>query len=120
MSQSHRLLSLLALACFAGPASAQIVRQPDGTLYHVYPAGGQRGQSVAVELGALQGLDGATGVVIDGPPGIAVKDFKSVAANKCQATFVIAPDALPGPRLVRVVGGVSGITSCRPFYVGTI
>lgn len=89
-------------------------------LYHAYPAGGQRGQAVPVEFGALQGLDSATGVIIDGPPGITVKDFKGLAVNKAQATLVIAPDAEPGPRLVRVAGGSCGLTGCRPFFVGTL
>jgi hypothetical protein len=115
-----RLLALLALILLPSFARAQLVKQPDGTLYGVYPAGGQRGTTVAVEFAAPMGLDTAKGVVIDGAPGITVKDFKSVAVNKAQATFVIAPDAAPGPRSVRVVGGAAGLTSCRTFFVSTI
>lgn len=120
MNTVLRLLSLVALLLLPAAAHAQIVKQPDGTLHHVYPAGGQRGTSVAVEFAAPQGLDAATGVVIDGPPGITVKDFKAVSAALSRATFVIAADAVPGPRLVRVVGGRCGITSSRLFFVGTI
>ena len=115
-----RVLALSALVLLPAVAHAQLVRQPEGTLHAVYPAGGQRGTSVAVEFNALQGLDGATGVVIDGLPGITVKDFKAPAQYKAQATFVIAPDAAPGPRQVRVVGGSNGLTSCRTFFVGTL
>lgn len=115
-----RLLALVALVLAPSFARAQLVKQPDGTLYGVYPAGGQRGTTVVVEFAAPMGLDTAKGVVIDGAPGIAVKDFKPVAVNKAQATFVIAPDAAPGPRSVRVVGGAAGLTSCRTFFVSTL
>lgn len=116
----HRLFVVAFVLGFAFPANAQIVRHPDPVLYHVYPAGSQRGQTVPVEFGSLQGIDGATGVVIDGAPGITVKDFKAVAANKATATFVIAADAEPGPRMVRVAGGSNGLTSYRLFFVGTM
>src|SRR6266508_6097884 len=105
MNTPRRVLALSPILLLPSLADAQILKPVDGTLHHVYPAGGQRGTSVAVEFAAPQGLDGATGVVIDGPPGITAKDFKAVSGALSRATFVIAPDAVPGPRLVRVVGG---------------
>ena len=112
------LISLVAL--LPAVAHAQIVRHPDGTLNYVFPAGGQRGQAVPVEFGAIDGLDKATGVLVEGPAGVTVKEFKAQGGYKAQATLVIAADAVPGPRLVRVVGGSCGLTSVRPFFVGTI
>src|SRR5437868_12260458 len=114
-----RPLAFALVLALPAVAHAQILKPIDPTLHAVYPAGGQRGTSVAVELLAPQGLDGAKNVVIDGPPGITVKDFKAPGGGKVTATFVIAPDAAPGPRLVRVAGGNCGLTSCRIFYVGT-
>ena len=113
---------MLLFSCAPCPRSRrrELVKQPDGTLLHVYPAGGQRGTAVPVEFASLGGLDGTTGVVIDGPPGVSVKDFQATATNQAKATLVIAADAVPGPRLVRVVGGRCGITSSRLFFVGTI
>lgn len=120
MATICRFLAVALLLLLPSLAHAQILKSIDPTLHAVYPAGGQRGTTVAVEFLAPQGLDGATGVVIDGPPGITVKDFKAAGSGKATAAFVIAPDAAPGPRSVRVVGGTCGITSCRIFFVGTI
>jgi hypothetical protein len=117
---SNFVLIISCFVAFNATAAAQIVRQPDGTLHAVHPSGGQRGTTVAVEFASLQGLDNAKGVLIDGAPGVTVKDFKPTGANKAQATFVIAPDAAPGPRQVRVVGGAHGLTTYRAFYVGTM
>lgn len=111
---------LCALLLLPSLAHAQIVRQPDGALYAVHPSGGQRGTSVQVEFASLEGLNTAKGVVIDGPPGITVKDFKPLQVNKAQATFDIAADAVPGPRQVRIFGGGHGLTTYRTFFVGTM
>src|SRR5262245_2378372 len=86
------------------PVSAQILAHPDASLDYVFPAGGLRGQSVAVELGGLNGLAGANKIVIDGPPGITVRDVKSVGPALAKATLDIAKDAAPGRRWVRVLG----------------
>jgi hypothetical protein len=102
------------------PVTAQILAHPDASLDYVFPAGGQRGQSVAVELGGLNGLAGANKIVIDGPPGITVSDVKSGGPALAKATFDIAKDAVPGRRWVRVLGGACGLTSARPFFVGTM
>ena len=119
-AKEMKRIAPLILLLLPAAASAQIVRQPDGTLQHLLPAGGQRGTTVTVELGALSGLDNAKGVIVDGPPGVTVKDYKTVNVAKATATFVIAADAEPGPRFVRVVGGAAGLTSARPFFVSTM
>jgi len=114
-----RRLAILVLFLPA-PAAAQIVRQPDAALHYLHPAGATRGTTVTVELGAAEGLDKASGVIVDGPPGITVKEYKPVHVAKANVTLSIAADAAPGPRFLRVVGGTQGLTSARPFFVSTL
>lgn len=89
-------------------------------MYYVYPAGGQQGQTVEVEFGGMPGMTGATAVLIEGLPGISVKDVKVVTPVMARATFVIAKDAAPGSRLVRLRGVGSGLTNFRLFFVGRL
>lgn len=112
--------TLAALLLLPALASAQIVRQPDATLHYAYPSGATRGTTVNVELGALEGLDKATGVIVDGPPGVTVKEYKPVNVAKATVTLAIAADAEPGPRSLRVVGGTHGLTSARPFFISNM
>lgn len=119
-SALRALATLCLLALTAVPASAQTLQYPDPSLDAVFPAGGQRGQVVDVELLGFDGLTGATGVFVDGPPGITVSDVKGVNYNRVTARFTIAPDAPLGRRLVRVMGGLTGLTSYRSFFVGQI
>ena len=107
-------------AWLAATVQAQLISHPDPTLHYVYPAGGRPGQTVAVELGGLNGLAGARDVLIEGPAGISVRDVKAINVAEARATFVIAADAVPGRRLVRVVGGANGLTCCRYFFVGQL
>lgn len=108
----------MVLVLLAGrQAGAQTLGYPDPTLHYIYPAGGQRGQTVQVEMGPLPTLNGARDMVIDGPPGISVSNIKRVG-DTVGATFTIAPDAPPGRREVRVRGGASGLTNFRYFFVG--
>src|SRR4051812_21276235 len=94
-------LALLLLAA-AFPVSAQTIKYPDPSLTYVYPSGGRQGQTVTVEMGGLNGLTGANGVVVDGAPGVTVREVKSVSSGLVRATLSIAADAAPGKRLVRV------------------
>lgn len=110
------LLTLWATA----PAHAQILSYPDPCLDFVFPAGAQRGQTVTVELGGTTGLAKANRLLIDGPPGITVKDVQPISPGLVKATLVIAPDAAPGRRWLRVLGGANGLTNSRPFFVGTL
>ncbi|MFO0805850.1 MAG: PPC domain-containing protein [Gemmataceae bacterium] len=112
--------SLAALLLLPAFATAQIVRQPDATLHSAYPSGATCGSTVIVELGALEGLEKATGVIVDGPPGVTVKDYKAVNTAKATVSLSIAADAEPGPRFLRVVGGTHGLTSARPFFVSNM
>src|SRR2546423_1651050 len=104
MWMNRILFGLVVVLACSTPAPTQILTYPDPTLQYVYPAGGQQGQTIAVELGGLNGLTGAKNILIDGPPGITVRDVKAVSAAEVRATFVIAPDTVPGCRLVRILG----------------
>jgi hypothetical protein len=116
-----RILAVL-FALFASDtlAHAQILSYPNPYLDYVYPAGGKQGQTVEVEFGAVGGLDGAKDILIDGPPGITVRDVKAVSGSLVKATFAIAADAVPGRRYVRVLGGANGLTNFRYFLVGNM
>src|SRR5688572_23477306 len=114
------LVTAAVLAFCVQTASGQLLQQPDGFLDAMYPAGGQIGQTVKCELIGHAGLTGAKRVIVEGPPGITVKEVVAKAHNLVEATLEIASDAPPGRRLLRVGGGPSGLTNPRPFYVGRL
>ena len=120
-------VSLVALLLFAAAAHAQTpVNAPvyaESYLTSIFPAGGQQGQTLTVELsGSNYGyFPGAKDVIIDGPPGITVKDLKLKANDRrIDATFVIAPDAPLGRRSVRVLNERTGLTNMLYFSVGRL
>lgn len=115
-----RRLTFLAALLLPAPAAGQALSHPDPHLHYVYPAGGQRGQTVAVELGGLNGLASAKELVIEGLPGIKVREVKSVSHAETKAVLEIARDATPGRRLLRLAGGSAGLTNFRYFHVGTL
>jgi hypothetical protein len=98
-------------------AEAQLISHPDGFLDAVYPAGGQVGQTIKCEFIGHAGLTGAKRVLVEGPPGVTVRDVVAKSHNLVEATLEIAPDAPLGRRLIRVAGGPAGLTNCRPFFV---
>ncbi len=100
--QFHALLmGVFLVAGFARDVAAE-PPAPDYEecrLEAIFPAGGQVGQMVAVEFfGIRGGLADAKGIVIDGPPGIAVRDVTNLKPNVVRATLDIAADAAPGRR----------------------
>lgn len=122
-ARSILLAVLVPLLCGVHSARAQVAAPiyNEGYLVSIFPAGGQRGTSVVVELnGANLGyFPGAKDVLIDGPPGITVKDIKQLTNDRAvQATFDIALDATPGRRCVRVLNERSGLTNMLYFTVG--
>ncbi|MBL8828215.1 MAG: PPC domain-containing protein, partial [Planctomycetaceae bacterium] len=114
------------------PSLAQPPATPQyGELFldSIYPAGGQRGQSVTVEITGpannsqstpLAGLSGARGLVIDGPAGITVREVKNLSAQRVQAVLDIAADAAPGRSMIRVHSDRSGLSSGIWFVVGSL
>jgi len=116
----RRTLLVCTILLLPHPASAQILSYPDPCLDYVFPAGGQRGQTITVELGGLNGLGGATKVIVDGPPGISIGAVKAEGPSLVRATLTIAADAAPGRRWLRVVGGTNGLTNGRAFFVSTL
>lgn len=122
-SSGLRLGPALALGCLTilarSSAWCQIIDYPDATLHYIYPSGAQQGQTIEVELGPLASLQGASEVIVDGPPGIVATDLGRVG-DTFRARLHVAGNAVPGRRLLRVRGGAVGLTSCRPFFVGTL
>lgn len=120
----RRLLAVRPLCFMLGLVASVANAAPDyqqTMLTSIYPPGGGRGQTVEVTLtGNADGLAGAGEVVIDGPPGIRVRDVKPLDSNRVQATFEIAADAPTGRRMVRVKGGVTGLTNFRWFFVSPL
>ncbi|HUG69901.1 MAG TPA: PPC domain-containing protein, partial [Pirellulaceae bacterium] len=108
-------LLLLSTSASAAPDYHQLV------LESIFPPGGQRGTSVRVQLVGTKGsLRGADSIVIDGDPGITVSELTVSDKGVVEATFAIAADAVPGRRMVRVKGGLTGLTSFRWFFVGVL
>ena len=119
------LFAVLISVGSAGITSAQ----PAAPLYEacrlnsIFPAGGQRGTTVTVDFfadGNFPGLADAKDILIDGPPGIKVKELKNLKPHELRATLEIAPDAPPGRRCVRVLNEGSGLTNMAWFVVGSL
>ena len=116
MRHSALVLGWLITGAGIAAAGTQTLQYPDPVLHYVYPAGGRQGETVRVEMG-LAGFRDAKAVLVDGPPGVTVGDVEP-AKEALGAVFHIAPDAPPGRRWVRVVGGAAGLTNYRTFFVG--
>ncbi len=110
-------LALCLLVLLSPPVSAQILQHPDPHLESVYPAGGQQGQRITIDLRGEGALLNAAGLLIDGPPGITFSDVKAESGHVAKAMLTIAPDASPGRRRLRVQGGQTGLTNFRYFFV---
>jgi hypothetical protein len=120
---------LAALASGLGGPKAQA--QPGARLEAVYPAGGRRGESVAVTFSG-RGLQEVRGILFSGS-GVAGEVQKAsqvkvtgegVSASLAGSTAVqvrvtVARDAALGPREVRLVTG-QGVTDARFFEVGDL
>jgi len=126
------IAAVLVLLSLAPLASAEEVPPPEyGELLldGMFPAGGKAGQSVTVEIWGvpadrkgkkLVGLQGARGLIIDGPPGITVREIKNLSDTRVSAVLDIAADAQPGRRMVRVHCDRVGATSGTWFIVGNL
>ncbi len=114
------IVLLLLSAIVVEESHAQALQHPNPYLDYVFPAGGNPGQTIEIELGGLNGFEGASGLVIDGPPGIAVEEVQKPTHDTVKARIKIAADAAPGRRLLRVAGGSAGLTNERPFFVGKL
>lgn len=123
-----RLLPLLAVALSLYPGGLASA-QPAAPLYEscrlesIFPAGGQRGTTVTVDFfanGNYAGLSEAKDIVIDGLPGIRVKEIKNLKPHEVRATLEISADAPPGRRCVRVLNAGSGLTNMAWFVVGSL
>ena len=118
-----RVLAVTLGVLSYAPAFAQITAPSYAMcrLDSIYPAGGRAGETVKVELeGEQGGLQFPKAVLIEGPPGITVGSIKPLDINRIEAEFIIAPDAVPGRRAVRVVSEQSGLTNLAWFVVGRL
>lgn len=89
------------------PAGAQ------GLLQRCYPNGAQRGTTVALDLQG-EGLPDTATLVVDGEGIAASRPFQ-----KGKGTVVVAAEAVPGIRHLRLAGP-AGISTPRPFAVGIL
>jgi len=114
-----RQLTLLSLMLGGTSAALAAPEYHQTVLQSIYPAGGQRGQEVAVELIGMEGgTAGASDLLIDGPAGVTVKSVEAAGSGRMQAVLKIAADAPPGRRMIRARGGRTGLTNFRWFFVG--
>lgn len=129
---SFCILQLVLLTLGAASSARAEFTAPDyyeTYLTSIFPAGGQRGTTVNVEIRGweksykgrdLKGLRGAKGLIIDGPPGITVGKVENKSDNLVLAELKIAADAAPGRRMVRVLNEQTGLTNFYYFNVGTL
>lgn len=111
----------LWVMAFAPVASAQLVAPmyEECRLDSIYPIGGQRGTTVKIDLKGIEnGLAAPTAIVIDGAPGVTVKELHRIDGRNMQATLEIAADAPLGRRWLRVQNERSGLTNFAYFVVG--
>ena len=117
-------LPVLILLGACRPAFAQLPQAPqyaDCRLDSVFPNGGQQGTTVSVTFrGQAYALNPPRGVIIDGPPGITVKEVKEGEKGTVVGTLEIAADAPLGRRWLRVVNERSGLTNFAHFVVGRL
>lgn len=114
------LFAPLATLLCSATAYSQALQHPSPYLDYIYPAGSQPGQTLEIELGGLNGFEGSSGLIIDGPPGISVEEVQKPTHDTVKARIKIAAGAQPGKRLVRVAGVSAGLTNERPFFVGRL
>lgn len=105
-------------------ALAQLPQAPqyaDCRLDSVFPNGGQQGTTVTVTFrGQAYALNPPRNVIIDGPPGITLKELKEGEKGTVVGTLEIAADAPAGRRWLRIVNDRSGLTNFAHFVVGRL
>lgn len=120
----HRLAPLsaffLLILLASSLVSAQLLVYPVPHLDSVFPSGGARGETVAIELRGQDGVTGGQTVIVDGPPGVSVDKVEAAGSGLVKATLKIAADAPLGRRMLRVVSPRAGMTNFRYFFVGTL
>jgi hypothetical protein len=113
-------LALLVLLGATGFADVPAPDYQELRLESVYPAGGQAGQSVVVEFRSTRtDLLEARQILVDGPPGITVRELKQ-EPKRLVAILDLAADAVPGRRGLRVLGERVGLTNMIYFTVGRL
>ena len=99
----------------------QAPQYADCRLDSVFPNGGQQGTTVTVTFrGQAYALNPPRNVLIDGPPGITLKELKEGEKGTVVGTLEIAADAPLGRRWLRIVNDRSGLTNFAHFVVGRL
>lgn len=115
------VLAALAVQASVVRAQPQAPQYSECRLDTLYPAGGQRGTTVKIELkGFKSGLTLPKDLVIDGPPGVTPKELKPVSGGALEATLEIAANAPVGRRWLRVLNERSGLTNFAYFVVSSL
>jgi pre-peptidase/quinohemoprotein amine dehydrogenase alpha subunit-like protein len=119
MSTRRAFLCLIlpVIAVWVVPAAAQVRAPQFADVHAVVPAGGQRGRTVSV---SIQGkfLDQPSRVLASGD-GIEVRSFRGTSSGEVRIELVLAADATPGVRALRVAGRY-GVSDPGWFVVGTL
>lgn len=116
---------LVAMVLTSMPAvclsQTQAPQYEDCRLDSIFPAGAQRGTTIWLELkGHGNVLQSARDLVIDGPPGIKLLEFKPGDNGLMNAQLEIAADAAPGRRWLRVLNERSGLTNYAHFVISRL
>lgn len=123
LSVWHFIAAALALSTWdlALGQQPQAPQYADCRLDSVFPNGGQQGTTVTVTFrGQAYALNPPRNVIIDGPPGITLKELKEGEKGTVVGTLEIAADAPPGRRWLRIVNDRSGLTNFAHFVVGRL
>jgi hypothetical protein len=101
----------------SGALTFTVLAAPAPTLTGISPLSGVRSSSVSV---TLSGTNFISGLAVDTIDGITVSTVSVVNSTTATALFVIAADAVLGPRAIRVTtaGGSSGTTTFTVAAVG--
>ena len=110
-------LVLIVLASVLGVASSVSAQPPSPSITFVFPAGGQRGQTVEATVSGTN-LQGATEVRITGG-GVTAKVEQVVNVTTVRISVAIAADAVLGERDIRLVTP-NGVSTRFRFFIGEL
>lgn len=127
LSVRQRAAIFLTLSTWHFALAAAIAQLPQAPQYadcrldSVFPNGGQQGTTVTVTFrGQAYALNPPRNVIIDGLPGVTLKELKEGEKGTVVGTLEIAADAPLGRRWLRVVNDRSGLTNFAHFVVGRL
>lgn len=113
------LVTMVLVAASAQPAAWAQQRPPrvGPAIDYVFPAGAQRGKTVEVTIGG-QNLKGVESVRVSGA-GVTGTALERIDAKTIKASLVVAPEAAPGEREIRLVTP-DAVSNRLRFLVGQL